>query len=213
MFVAFIHMWVLLAKIPVGNSIASMHFCGKLCVELPARIFINGSITKPLLSHNSLYTLMIGVFISSGVQLDIIKWVVWAIISLQIHRDREQIKQHVFSITSPIWNLWYGFCWPSLGGFYGINNNLMAKEPQKNLQDRWRIGTGFWRWKLMAKITNFNWMFMQLITMMTRVFINSPINQESNIACRFQWHINNWNISLFVFHPFVIKTNGVSPVV
>ena len=143
MFLAFIHMWVyskLLAKIPVGKS---MHFCGKLCVELPARIVINGSITKPLLSHNSLCTLMIGVFISSGVQLDIIKWVVSAIIFLQIHRDREQIKQHVFSITSPIWNLWYGFCWRTLGGFRSINYNLMAKEPQKNLQDHDEFGTGF----------------------------------------------------------------------
>ena len=121
----------LLAKIPVRKSIASMHFSGKLCVKLPARIVINGSITESLWSHNSLCTLMIGVFISSGVQLDIIKWVVSDIIFLQIHRDREQIKQHVFSITSPIWNLWYGFCWPSLGGFHGINYNLMVKEPQK----------------------------------------------------------------------------------
>jgi hypothetical protein len=63
-----------------------------------SRIVINGSITKPE-SRNSLCSLMIGLFISSGVQLDIIKWVVSDIISLpKIHRDREQIKQHVFQL-------------------------------------------------------------------------------------------------------------------
>lgn len=53
--------------------------------------------------------LIIGGLISSGIQLEIIKWVVWDIISFHtevfclLHRwtlcDRQQIEHHVFSIT------------------------------------------------------------------------------------------------------------------
>lgn len=76
--------------------------------------------------RNSSCTLMIGVFESSGIQLDIIKWVVLVIISLPTHRDRAQIKQHVFfnyiaNIKFIIWIL------QSMGGLHIINHGLITQ--------------------------------------------------------------------------------------
>lgn len=68
--------------------------------------------------------LMIGALISSGIQLDIIKWVVSVIIS---SCEQGSVSapgpiaianklNNMFFNYPQILNLWYGFLWPSMGG-------------------------------------------------------------------------------------------------